>query len=76
MGILSERRAVAPAGILGGGNGGRGVNLWVRADGSVVNLGGKAALTMQAGDRYGYCFPNGVPSGCHLIGGGACSLCA
>jgi N-methylhydantoinase B/oxoprolinase/acetone carboxylase alpha subunit len=48
-GILSERRAVAPFGLLGGGAGQRGLNLLVRRDGRVVNLGGKATVKVEAG---------------------------
>ena len=51
VGVLTERRALAPCGLLGGGDGARGENLWLRADGRVANLGGKASLTMAAGDR-------------------------
>lgn len=49
--ILSERRALAPPGLLGGGPGERGRNLWVRKDGSVVSLGGKASVLVAGGDR-------------------------
>lgn len=38
-GILSERRCVAPFGLQGGGNGACGMNLLVKRDGHVVNLG-------------------------------------
>jgi len=47
--ILSERRAVRPFGLLGGGSAAAGVNLWVKTDGRVVSLGGKA--TVQVGGR-------------------------
>ncbi|KDD76224.1 hydantoinase B/oxoprolinase, partial [Helicosporidium sp. ATCC 50920] len=49
--ILSERRAFAPFGLLGGGPGARGRNLWLRADGGVVSLGGKATVQVSTGDR-------------------------
>jgi 5-oxoprolinase (ATP-hydrolysing) len=49
--ILSERRARAPKGAAGGGAGAMGQNLWVRSDGSVVNLGGKATASFDRGDR-------------------------
>lgn len=39
--ILSERRAFQPYGLSGGEPGARGVNLLTRADGRVLNLGGK-----------------------------------
>jgi 5-oxoprolinase (ATP-hydrolysing) len=49
-GILSERRAVAPFGLFGGQPGEKGQNLLLRADGRIVNLGGKATVALQAGD--------------------------
>ena len=49
-GILSERRAVAPFGLFGGCPGAKGLNLLKRADGRVVNLGGKATVQLKAGD--------------------------
>ncbi|WIA16218.1 hypothetical protein OEZ85_012930 [Tetradesmus obliquus] len=49
-GILSERRAVAPFGLAGGQPGQKGQNLLLRADGRIVNLGGKATVALQAGD--------------------------
>jgi 5-oxoprolinase (ATP-hydrolysing) len=49
-GILSERRAVAPFGLFGGQPGQKGQNLLLRADGRIVNLGGKATVSLQAGD--------------------------
>ena len=50
VGILSERRAFAPWGLEGGGDGARGVNLIVRGDGSVINLGGKNTYLAKRGD--------------------------
>ena len=50
VGILSERRAFAPWGLDGGEDGQRGLNLIVRKDGSVVNLGGKNTYLAQRGD--------------------------
>ncbi|KAI4596365.1 hypothetical protein KJ359_005494 [Pestalotiopsis sp. 9143b] len=49
--ILSERRAFAPYGMEGGGEGRRGENLWVKKNGRVINLGGKNTAMMNAGDR-------------------------
>ncbi|KAH6686203.1 5-oxoprolinase [Plectosphaerella plurivora] len=49
--ILSERRARAPKGAAGGGTGAMGQNIWVRSDGSTVNLGGKATASFDKGDR-------------------------
>ncbi|KFY84215.1 hypothetical protein V500_09499 [Pseudogymnoascus sp. VKM F-4518 (FW-2643)] len=49
--ILSERRAFAPYGLEGGGDGKRGRNSWVQKSGRVINLGGKNTALMKAGDR-------------------------
>ena len=51
--ILSERRTVAPYGMLGGDPGARGENLWIRhRDGvtNTINLGGKNQMRVMAGD--------------------------
>lgn len=51
--ILSERRAFAPYGMAGGGEGKRGLNTWVQKDGEVrVNVGGKGSVKVNAGDRF------------------------
>ncbi|KAL4856136.1 5-oxoprolinase [Chlorella vulgaris] len=57
--ILSERRAVRPFGVLGGGSAAAGVNLWVKRDGRVLSLGAKATVQMQAGDRIRILTPGG-----------------
>ena len=57
--ILSERRAVPPFGLLGGGEAARGVNLWLRRDGQVVSLGGKATVQVEGGDRLRILTPGG-----------------
>lgn len=49
--ILSERRVVAPYGLHGGSEGERGQNLWIKASGRVINLGGKNTASMGKGDR-------------------------
>ena len=49
MGILSERRTLAPYGMAGGLPGARGLNLLIRGEDSViVNIGGKASIHVQA----------------------------
>jgi 5-oxoprolinase (ATP-hydrolysing) len=49
--ILSERRALAPFGLEGGGCGARGLNLLTRkSNGHVINIGGKISLPVCAGD--------------------------
>ena len=52
LSILSERRALRPFGMKGGGDGMPGRNLFTFAsDGRVVNIGGKAQVAnVQAGD--------------------------
>jgi 5-oxoprolinase (ATP-hydrolysing) len=50
--ILSNRRAVPPAGIAGGGDGKPGANRVVRADGSVEAFGATASREMRPGDLF------------------------
>ena len=65
VGILSERRALPPFGLAGGGDASRGVNLWLQRGGSeaapprAVSLGGKATVLMQAFDRLRLLTPGG-----------------
>ncbi|RLB66553.1 MAG: hydantoinase B/oxoprolinase family protein, partial [Deltaproteobacteria bacterium] len=49
--ILSERRVFSPYGLQGGGNGARGRNTFIRADGRKINLGGKNEIKANQGDR-------------------------
>ncbi|PYH93099.1 5-oxoprolinase [Aspergillus ellipticus CBS 707.79] len=49
--ILSERRSFSPYGMAGGGDGKRGLNTWVRMEGTTVSIGGKNSILVQAGDR-------------------------
>ena len=49
--ILSERRVHQPYGLNGGGPGKRGLNLFIRKDGSKLHLGGKNEIIAEAGDR-------------------------
>ncbi|KAM5341183.1 hypothetical protein ACJ41O_015292 [Fusarium nematophilum] len=58
-GILSERRAFQPYGMAGGEPGARGENLWIRKNGRTINVGGKAACRVQAGDRMRILTPGG-----------------
>ena len=76
--ILSERRACAPWGGAGGGEGARGRNTLLRADASggrarVVNLGGKASFAALAGDVLRVETPGG---GGYGGGGGAAAAAA
>mmetsp|Transcript_7849 Transcript_7849/g.23615 ORF Transcript_7849/g.23615 Transcript_7849/m.23615 type:complete len:1334 (-) Transcript_7849:407-4408(-) len=50
VGILSERRAVRPFGLRGGGSGAPGTNLVLRTNGRVINIGGKATTKLGYGD--------------------------
>jgi 5-oxoprolinase (ATP-hydrolysing) len=57
--ILSERRAFRPYGLKGGGDGESGRNLWIRADGRCINVGGKSSVKVSAGDRFVVQSPGG-----------------
>jgi 5-oxoprolinase (ATP-hydrolysing) len=65
VGILSERRALPPFGLAGGGDASRGVNLWLQRGGvesahpRAVSLGGKATVVMHAFDRLRLLTPGG-----------------
>ena len=68
--ILSERRSVAPPGLLGGKDAKRGQNIWIKSAGGTVNLGGKASVSMGTGDRLRILTPGGggygYPKSIHL----------
>jgi len=49
-GVLTERRAHAPFGMLGGEDGAKGRNLLVKSGGRVVGLGPKASVEVDVGD--------------------------
>jgi 5-oxoprolinase (ATP-hydrolysing) len=51
MSILSERRTLHPYGMAGGEEGACGRNLLIRADGVVVNLGGRCSASIDTGER-------------------------
>ncbi|KAJ6661524.1 hypothetical protein lerEdw1_014434 [Lerista edwardsae] len=51
LSVLSERRALRPYGLQGGEPGSPGLNLLVRRDGRIVNLGGKASVKVFPGVR-------------------------
>jgi 5-oxoprolinase (ATP-hydrolysing) len=57
--ILSERRVFHPRGLLGGEDGERGCNLYIRKNGEKVNLGGKNHVDMAAGDSILILTPGG-----------------
>lgn len=59
LSVLTERRAFAPYGLAGGHSGKRGLNLLYRKDGSIINLGGKTSVTVNAGDIFRLMTPGG-----------------
>lgn len=61
--ILSERRSISPPGLLGGGDGARGCNVLIRRSGEQLNLGGKASVSVQAGDCLRILTPGGAGYG-------------
>lgn len=58
--MLSERRAVRPFGLAGGGPAAPGLNLIVRRDGHRINMGAKATTRLKVGLLGGvdYCQPS------------------
>ena len=59
IGILSEGRAFPPYGMTRGEDASTGLNLWLRGDGSVINVGGKASFQARKGDRFRIMTPGG-----------------
>jgi 5-oxoprolinase (ATP-hydrolysing) len=57
--ILSERRVYPPWGGDGGGDGQRGSNTLIKADGTRVNLTGKNTVDVDGGDTIRICTPGG-----------------
>ena len=57
--IVSERRTLRPWGLNGGGSGAPGDNVLLRADGTRVELPGKTAVQVQAGDALEVRTPGG-----------------
>lgn len=57
--VLTERRVLQPYGMAGGAAGKCGLNLLIKKDGRVINLGGKTAVDVQAGDVFSMKTPGG-----------------
>lgn len=57
--VLTERRVLQPYGMAGGAPGKRGENYLIRKDGRRIYLGGKTAVSMEAGDRFSMLTPGG-----------------
>ncbi|KAF8783126.1 5-oxoprolinase like protein [Argiope bruennichi] len=52
LSVLTERRVFAPYGLEGGEDGQKGLNLLVRNDGRIINLGAKNSVRVRAGDAF------------------------
>ncbi|XP_071274326.1 5-oxoprolinase [Agelaius tricolor] len=59
LSVLSERRATRPYGMAGGLPGAPGLNLLLRRDGRVINLGGKSSVCVEPGDVFRLLTPGG-----------------
>lgn len=59
MSVLTERRVLQPYGMAGGQPGKRGLNLLIKTDGRIINLGGKTAVNVDAGDIFSMQTPGG-----------------
>lgn len=57
LSVLTERRAIKNYGLEGGGPGKVGLNLLKKSDGRVINLGGKTAINVEAGDVFSMLTP-------------------
>nr|WP_320013869.1 hydantoinase B/oxoprolinase family protein [uncultured Desulfobacter sp.] len=57
--ILSERRVFAPYGLEGGESGQKGVNLFIRKDGTSIYMGAKNEIMAQPGERFRIMSPGG-----------------
>ncbi|KAH3671480.1 hypothetical protein OGAPHI_000182 [Ogataea philodendri] len=58
--MLSDRRVIAPRGMEGGENGDKGLNLWITDGGKkTLNIGPRASVQVQAGDRIRILTPGG-----------------
>lgn len=59
LSVLTERRVLQPYGLKGGNPGAKGLNLLLKSNGHVINLGGKTSVPVNAGDLYQMCTPGG-----------------
>ncbi|KAJ8276881.1 hypothetical protein GJAV_G00068950 [Gymnothorax javanicus] len=59
LSVLTERRAMRPYGLSGGDCGASGMNLLRRADGRMINLGGKNSVNVEPGDMFCLYTPGG-----------------
>jgi 5-oxoprolinase (ATP-hydrolysing) len=63
VGILSERRSLAPPGLKGGHDGARGRNILIRTNGREIFMGGKNMFRVSKGDRFRIESPGGAGYG-------------
>lgn len=59
LSVLTERRVLQPYGMAGGEPAKRGLNLLIKSDGRVINLGGKTAINVNTGDTFSMLTPGG-----------------
>ncbi|XP_075226295.1 5-oxoprolinase [Lycorma delicatula] len=59
LSVLTERRVFAPYGLAGGTSGAKGLNLLIKEDGRIINLGSKTAISVEAGDIFRLLTPGG-----------------
>ncbi|XP_054717716.1 5-oxoprolinase-like [Uloborus diversus] len=64
LSVLTERRVFAPYGLEGGDDGRKGMNLLIRKDGRLINLGAKNSVRVAAGDAFLLQTPGGGGYGC------------
>lgn len=57
LSVLTERRAIPNYALEGGKSGKVGLNLLEKIDGRVINLGGKTAINVEAGDVFSMMTP-------------------
>jgi 5-oxoprolinase (ATP-hydrolysing) len=68
LSVLTERRAVQNYALQGGNPGKLGLNLLKKRDGRVINLGGKTAVDVEAGDVFSMLTPGGGGYGKRIDG--------
>lgn len=66
LSVLTERRAIPNYGLEGGESGKVGLNLLKKSGGHIVNLGGKTAINVNAGDVFSMLTPGGAGYGSKL----------
>jgi N-methylhydantoinase B/oxoprolinase/acetone carboxylase alpha subunit len=67
VGVLTERRAIPPYGLMGGQDGGRGQNLIVYPDGHIKNFGSKNSAELPKGSKIIIKTPGGGGYGPEVI---------